>query len=156
MNIEYWMNERNERMNDVTWESEDGGMMDQAWVSRSKQWTSLLGLLSAAPPNTYSCLSKATMVCPYLLLMLIGQYSTYWVLIGQYLVGGGGQPLNMCSVEILVQVDDLKWNWNRELFFFAPDWPEKTYMQSLHSHWSVDTVFWLVNTWPQLWGSYSR
>ena len=42
------------------------------------------------------------------------------------LVGGGGQPLSMCSVEILVQVEDLKWNWNSELFFLAPDWPENT------------------------------
>ena len=36
----------------------------------------------------------------------------------------------MCSVEILVQVEDLKWNWNRELFFLAPDCPENTYRQS--------------------------
>ena len=32
------------------------------------------------------------------------------------LVGGGGQPLRMCSVEILVQVEDLKWNWNKGLY----------------------------------------
>ena len=29
-----------------------------------------------------------------------------------------------------LQVADLKWNWKSELFFFAPDWPEKTNMQS--------------------------
>ena len=39
--------------------------------------------------------------------------------------------LRMCSVLMRLQVADLKWNWKSELFFLAPDWPEKTNMQSL-------------------------
>ena len=39
-------------------------------------------------------------------------------------------PLRICSVEILVQVLLAKWYWKRELVIFAPDWPEKTNMES--------------------------
>lgn len=49
-------------------------------------WSSLGNVCPVAPPNTYKCLSKATIVCPYLFS------------------GGGGAPRNMCSVEILVHL----------------------------------------------------
>lgn len=55
-------------------------------------WSSLGNVCPVAPPNTYKCLSKATIVCPYLFS------------------GGGGAPRNMCSVEILVHLIRRKQN----------------------------------------------
>ena len=56
----------------------------------TNQYKSLGKLLSAAPPNTYKCVSCATMVCPYLL------------------DGGGEVPFNKCSVVILVHLNKKK------------------------------------------------